>query len=91
MGIGALLDRGGNDTYQSWVYVLGSGAHGGFGLLVDAHGDDLYQASGWNALGMAVDFRSYPAGHAVLRHERCRADVREFVGSEFFQNGERPA
>ena len=31
------------------------------------------------ALGVAVDFRTYPAGHAVLRDERCRADVREFL------------
>ncbi len=33
------------------------------------------------ALGLPVEFRGYPCGHAVLRHEPCRADVRAFLAS----------
>lgn len=32
------------------------------------------------AWGVPVDFRTYDAGHAVLREPRCRDDVREFLG-----------
>jgi phospholipase/carboxylesterase len=33
------------------------------------------------ALGLAVSFRTYDAGHAVLRDARCRDDVREFLAA----------
>jgi phospholipase/carboxylesterase len=33
------------------------------------------------ALGLPVEFRTYDAGHAVLRDPRCRDDVRGFLGS----------
>ena len=33
------------------------------------------------AVGLAVDFRTYPGGHAVLRDEACRADVRAFLAA----------
>lgn len=32
------------------------------------------------ALGVPVDFRTYPAGHGVLRDAQCREDVRAFLG-----------
>jgi hypothetical protein len=35
---------------------MGSGAHGGFGLLSDSRGDDVYRVGGWNALAMSVDY-----------------------------------
>ena len=31
------------------------------------------------ASGVPVEFRAYPAGHAVLRDERCRDEVRAFL------------
>jgi predicted esterase len=31
------------------------------------------------AWGVPTEFRTYPAGHAVLRDERCRDDVRAFL------------
>ena len=34
--------------------------------------------AGW---GVPAEFRTYAAGHAVLRDERCREDVREFLAS----------
>jgi phospholipase/carboxylesterase len=34
--------------------------------------------AGW---GVPAEFRTYTAGHAVLRDERCREDVRAFLGS----------
>jgi len=33
------------------------------------------------AAGVAVEFRTYPAAHAVLRDETCRADVRAFLAA----------
>ena len=33
------------------------------------------------ASGVPAEFRSYPAGHAVLREEPCRADIRTFLGA----------
>lgn len=33
------------------------------------------------ALGLPVDFRTYDAGHAVLRDARCRDDVTAFLGA----------
>ena len=32
-----------------------------------------------NACGLRAEFRTYPRGHAVLRDEGCRGDVREFL------------
>jgi phospholipase/carboxylesterase len=33
------------------------------------------------AWGLPADFRTYPGGHSVLREERCREDVRAFLGA----------
>jgi phospholipase/carboxylesterase len=33
------------------------------------------------ALGLPVEFRTYPSGHAVLRDDACRADVKAFLAA----------
>ncbi len=52
-GIAALSDRIGNDTYRCFAKSQGYGSTKGFGLLVDAVGDDKYTADTTN-----IDFPS---------------------------------
>jgi hypothetical protein len=43
-GLGALLDAGGNDTYQAGNFSQGIGYWYGTGLLWDGGGDDIYES-----------------------------------------------
>ena len=74
-GVGMLLEGGGNDRYQSNLYAQGVGAVKGFGLLLDAYGDDDYLATGRElssygtsgvfkglSQGVGVGFRGYASG-----------------------------
>lgn len=52
MGIGMLIDMGGNDTYEAGNFSQGSSLCG-VGLLMDEAGDDTYQArNGTQGMGM---------------------------------------
>jgi hypothetical protein len=44
MGIAALLDRSGNDTYESagLFFSQGAAAHNGFSFFIDSAGEDRY-------------------------------------------------
>jgi hypothetical protein len=46
LGIGLLADRVGDDHYANALYGQGLGATGGYGLLVDADGQDRYTSGG---------------------------------------------
>lgn len=46
LGIGVLADRTGDDHYANSLYGQGLGATGGYGLLVDAGGQDRYSSGG---------------------------------------------
>ena len=74
-GVGMLLEGGGDDRYQSNLYAQGVGAVKGFGLLLDAFGDDDYLATGRElssygtsgvfkglSQGVGVGFRGYASG-----------------------------
>jgi hypothetical protein len=43
-GVGALIDREGRDQYACFYEAQGFGAVKGFGMLLDALGDDTYTA-----------------------------------------------
>ncbi|MBL9150388.1 MAG: hypothetical protein JNM94_17010 [Phycisphaerae bacterium] len=45
-GVGAIADRGGNDEYRSDSFAQGCGGPRGFGVLLDAAGNDRYLARG---------------------------------------------
>lgn len=58
--------------------------------VLDVHGEDdpsvkpgpcRASAERLASFGVSVDFRTYACGHAVLRDERCRADVRAFLAA----------
>lgn len=44
-GIGVLDDSKGKDTYRGFTQVQGAGLPGGFGAVIDADGDDTYDAN----------------------------------------------
>lgn len=44
-GIGLLEDAAGKDTYSGFYQVQGCGQTGGFGMLIDRTGDDVYVAN----------------------------------------------
>ncbi|MCF8721756.1 hypothetical protein [Nitrospina gracilis] len=46
LGIGILADAGGDDAFSNSIYGQGLGATGGYGLLVDADGQDRYTSGG---------------------------------------------
>ncbi|CCQ90292.1 conserved exported hypothetical protein [Nitrospina gracilis 3/211] len=46
LGIGILADGGGDDAFSNAIYGQGLGATGGYGLLVDAAGQDRYTSGG---------------------------------------------
>jgi hypothetical protein len=60
MGVGILLDFGGNDRYDGKSFGIGSGFFG-FGLLYDAEGDDRFngdthvEGAGSFGLGLLID------------------------------------
>jgi hypothetical protein len=56
-GIGALLDRGGNDTHKAPNLSLGAGNANGIGWFVDLRGNDRYQADGIT-LGRAAEVQA---------------------------------
>ncbi|CAI2719454.1 hypothetical protein [Nitrospina watsonii] len=46
LGVGVLAEQGGDDHYGNALYGQGLGASGGYGLLVDADGQDRYTSGG---------------------------------------------
>lgn len=62
LGVGILLDGGGDDRYEAGVYAQGAGLFG-FGMLWDEEGDDDYsiqyggQGAGYFGIGLLVDVR----------------------------------
>jgi len=66
-GLGLLVDRKGTDTYDGWLHAQGFGLTGGFGLLLDAEGDDQYTATGHYpcTYGQAGVFHAASQGHGA--------------------------
>ncbi len=71
LGVGILIDAGGNDIYNSENFALGSGAYG-TGILFDLAGDDLYsgdvgsQGAGFMGYGILRDFSGHDRYSARL-------------------------
>lgn len=61
LGVGLLVDTGGDDTYAAYADGVNGGAFAGIGLLLDTDGQDRYLAEGWGANG-----GGYPAGIGQL-------------------------
>ncbi len=71
-GIGLLVDRHGNDTYQAGQYAQGASRTLGIGALVDSDGDDSYTAlrysqgaASYLAMGLLIDQAGADQYHAT--------------------------
>ncbi len=58
--------------------VLGVHGEADEGVLPSAARASVEAVAAW---GVAAEFRTYPVGHAVLKDEACRRDVREFLSA----------
>ncbi|MGE0432849.1 MAG: PDZ domain-containing protein [Planctomycetota bacterium] len=56
LGVGMLIDRGGNDVYVAKGLGLGGSAQNGFALLWDMGGDDVYRSGGGGTQGEGSGF-----------------------------------
>jgi hypothetical protein len=54
-GVGALIDGGGNDRYDAWLWAQGCGGRRGVGVLLETDGNDQYTVRGGRGLGIGYD------------------------------------
>jgi len=74
LGIGLLYDAQGDDLYRCDMYGQGMGFAGGAGLLIDLHGNDVFQA------GMSVPDAREPAGAFQTYAQGFGMGCRQYAG-----------
>lgn len=98
-GVGLVIDHDGSDVYHAEKLSQGVGGPLGFGAIIDAGGNDRYEANGPNFgsaygtpdvfLGMSQGFgfgiRSYAAGGVGAIYDDAGDD--EYIAGEFSQAG----
>lgn len=98
-GVGLVIDHDGSDVYHAEKLSQGVGGPRGFGAIIDAAGNDRYEANGPNFgsaygttdvfLGMSQGFgfgvRSYAAGGVGAIYDDAGDD--EYIAGEFSQAG----
>jgi len=97
-GVGAILDLDGSDTYIAEYLSEGVGGPRGFGLILDAGGNDLYRANGPKgsaydtpavfasfSQGMGYGFRMYDSGGIGVLADLGGDD--RYEAGEFAQGG----
>ncbi|MFO0826675.1 MAG: hypothetical protein U0572_00875 [Phycisphaerales bacterium] len=97
-GAGVLIDLGGNDEYRADYLSEGCGGPRGFGAIVDASGDDRYDAQGAQpsvydtptvrasfSQGIGIGLRRFAAGGVGLLADLAGND--RYEAGEFAQGG----
>jgi hypothetical protein len=97
-GAGALIDLGGSDVYVAHNQSQAIGGPRGFGLVLDAAGDDLYRANGPTpsaydtpavfysmSQGIGIGVRGYDTGGIGILEDLAGND--RYEGGEFAQGG----
>lgn len=74
LGIGLLYDARGDDVYRCDLYGQGMGFVGGAGLLIDVHGNDIFQA------GMSVPDSRETAGAFQTYAQGFGMGCRQYAG-----------